>query len=229
MISFRKNRLPLLLGNHWRLFGGLGVGIVLAVCLPSSLSCVFRAIVAWDSAAIIYLALILMGVAGKNTAEDLKRKAAREDQSRWMILMLMTVASFVSLIAIGTLLSNTKDLPPMVAHLHLALGLITVVSSWSMMHMIFAVHYAHEYYGDANESPDNYEAYRGLIFPGDKDPVFFDFMYYSYVVGMTCQVSDIQISSTLMRRLTLAHGVLAFFFNTVVLALTVNIAAGLVS
>jgi uncharacterized membrane protein len=90
------------------------------------------------------------------------------------------------------------------------------------MHLIFALHYAHEFYGGGLD-----DQIGGLIFPGDEDPDYWDFVYYSFVVAMTAQVSDVQITSKAIRRLTTAHGAVSFFFNVTVLALTVNIVSGL--
>ena len=95
------------------------------------------------------------------------------------------------------------------------------------MNTIFALHYAHGYYGDADPSKE-YKAIGGLVFPGRHDPDYWDFMYFSFVVGMTFQVSDVQVEDPKLRRQVLAHGVLAFFFNVVIVALTINIVAGLI-
>ena len=216
-------------GYRKRLLGALLLGLVVGLSLPANHPATSRAILGWDTTTILYLAFTLIVFFRHNTADALKGLAAREDQNRWIIVTAITIACFISLIAIGTLLTNLKTLSPLAMHLHVVLGAVTVVASWSMMHMVFAVHYAHEYYGDTDSSPDSYEAYQGLIFPGHKEPVFSDFMYYAFIIGMTCQVSDVQVASQATRRLTLTHGVLAFFFNTVVLALSVNIAAGLLS
>jgi uncharacterized membrane protein len=95
-----------------------------------------------------------------------------------------------------------------------------------LVHTLFAVHYAHGYYGDAPRDGRGGIA-GGLAFPGGAEPDYWDFLYFSFVIGMTSQVSDVQTTSPWMRRLCLAHGIVSFFFNTVILALTVNSAAGL--
>ena len=95
------------------------------------------------------------------------------------------------------------------------------------MNTIFALHYAHGYYGDADSS-SNYKPTRGLVFPGRPEPDYWDFLYFSFVVGMTFQVSDVQIEDHSLRRDVLSHGVLAFFFNVIIMALTINIIAGLI-
>ena len=102
---------------------------------------------------------------------------------------------------------------------------IAVLASWTLTHTMFALHYAHLYYGD-DPVRKGAQDRRGLKFPNEPLPDFWDFLYYAFVVGMTCQVSDVQVDSRHMRRLTLSHGVLAFFFNAVILALAVNFIAG---
>ena len=99
---------------------------------------------------------------------------------------------------------------------HVALAASTVVLSWTFLHTIFAVHYAHEYYS----GPD-----RGLEFPGDEPPDYWDFIYYSFVIGTACATADVNVASKGLRRITTLHCIVAFFFNTTILALTVNIGA----
>ena len=106
---------------------------------------------------------------------------------------------------------------------HLLLTLMTVIFSWTLVHTVYGFRYAHAFYGDSDE-PDVHQHAGGLIFPGDRPPDYFDFAYFSFVVGMTCQVSDVQITSRRMRRITLFHSVLSFGFNTIILALLINIA-----
>ena len=103
----------------------------------------------------------------------------------------------------------------------LTLAVATILLSWTFIHVIFALHYAHEYYGEGAKGG-------GLSFPGDDRPDYWDFVYFSFVIGMTFQVSDVQVTSKLLRRIVVAHGVLSFFFSVTILALAVNLAAGLV-
>ena len=124
-------------------------------------------------------------------------------------------------------LHGIKDLPPDLAGLRVALAAGTILLSWFFMNTIFALYYAHGYYGDADPSSD-YKPTGGLVFPGRPAPDYWDFLYFSFVVGMTFQVSDVQIEDHTLRRGVLAHGVLAFFFNVIIVALTINIVAGLI-
>ena len=106
------------------------------------------------------------------------------------------------------------------------LTLLTVIFSWMLVHTVYGLRYAHAFYGDSDEPGVNRHA-GGLIFPGDRLPDYFDFVYFSFVIGMTCQVSDVQITSRRLRRITLFHSVLSFGFNTMILALLINTVSGL--
>jgi uncharacterized membrane protein len=188
-----------------------------------------RALIGWDVFAFSYTLIVLATLTTTTGFPILRQNAAKEDETRWMLLLLLSVAAVLSLVAIATQFTNTKSLSPMALHLHLGLAALTIVGSWSFIHTLFAIHYAHEYFGDADKDPDNFVLRGGLEFPRTKEPVFSDFLYYSYVVGMTCQVSDVQVTHARMRRLTLIHGILSFFFNTIILALSVNFAASIIS
>lgn len=110
--------------------------------------------------------------------------------------------------------------------LHVTLSGLTIVGSWLLVHTIFASHYARLYYQEGKtlaECKDD-----GLDFPGDTEPDYWDFLYFSFVIGMTSQVSDVAVRSRTLRRLSLLHGILSFFFNTSLLAMTINLVAGLI-
>lgn len=157
------------------------------------------------------------------TPQKMRRRAEVEDEGRWTILTLVVVAAFISLLAIGFVLKDQKGLTAFILTLHVALSGVTVVCSWLLTHTMFALHYAHDYYRD---NSDLSSGKASLDFPQENQPDYWDFLYFSFVIGMTCQVSDVQIASRAMRRLALMHGVLTFFFNTVILALSINIIAG---
>jgi uncharacterized membrane protein len=136
--------------------------------------------------------------------------------------VLATLTALVSLGAVVMEMASKHSLTPREEFQRLTLAGLTVVLSWTIMHTIFAVHYAHEYYTGPKASPA-----KGLEFPGHEPPDYWDFMYYAFVIGTACATADVNITSRIMRRLTTLHCIVAFFFNTTILALTVNIGASL--
>jgi uncharacterized membrane protein len=214
---------------RWRLAVSLLCGLGLYFFLPIRWGIPLRPLISWDFSAAIYIIWSIGIMTSDVNSQRLRRYAALQDESRWIFLILMCFAAVASLGAIVGLLPHAKDSPPPLFIVHIATAAVTIMASWTLIHIIFAFHYAHDYYGDADPSPDAYEEQEGLKFPGKEQPVYLDFLYYSFVVGMTCQVSDVQITSRGMRRQTMIHGVLSFFFNTVILAISINIAASLLS
>jgi len=206
-----------------RLFAGMLCGAAIGPLLPDGVPAVTRSIIAWDFAVIVFLALS----AFLFTTERLDRiaaDAAAEEEGEWTIFWLTVAAVTFSFVAIIQEFAGSKELSPAQRNLHVILVALTLFVSWLMTHTTFAFRYAHEFYevdsGDAGIAG-------GLEFPGEKRPDYLDFMYFSLVLGMTFQVSDVQITSRKFRRLAAVHGLLSFLFNTIILALTVNIAAGL--
>ncbi len=158
------------------------------------------------------------------TPQKMFRRSQRQDESRLAILTLVVTAACASLLAIGFMLKDSKgkQLPMSLLTLHITLAVITIVGSWLLIHTMFALHYAHLYYCQDKGTAE------GLDFPNEKQPDYWDFLYFSFVIGMTSQVSDVEVTSRSLRRLGLVHGVLSFFFNTAILAMSINIIAGLV-
>jgi uncharacterized membrane protein len=212
--------------SHPRLLGAGAVAILLYFPLSGWAGTATRLLIAFDSGAVIFLAAVWIMMA-RATPEGMRRRAEREDEGRYTVLILSVVAASAILLTIVFELHGIKDLPSDVAGLRVALAAGTILLSWFFMNTIFTLHYAHGYYGDADPASD-YKPSGGLVFPGRPEPDYWDFLYFSFVVGMTFQVSDVQIEDHTLRRGVLAHGVLAFFFNVILLALTINIVAGLI-
>ena len=200
-------------------------GLILAI-LPPWLPLLTRVMIAWDAGAVCLLALTFSMMLGA-TPKQMRRRAQRQDASRWVISSLVIAGACLSLLAIAFLLKNAKGSSASLLTLRLALVAGTIVSSWLLTHTVFALHYAHGCYRDDSATPIADEI-GGLDFPSEKQPDYWDFLYFSLVIGMTSQVSDVQITSRQLRRLALVHGVLSFFFNTVILALSINLIAGLI-
>jgi uncharacterized membrane protein len=200
-----------------RLFISAAIGLaVFAVC-PWDWRIATRALTGWDIAVALYLVLAMrmMTVAEVN---HIRRRARVQDEGQFTILTLTAAAALASLGAIVALLgmAGAAERRPM----HLVLAVVTILLSWFFTHIMFALHYAHEFY-DQNGGKGG-----GLAFPGDQhDPDYWDFVYFSFVIGMTSQVSDVAITCRPIRHTVSAHGIISFIFNVAVLALTVNIAA----
>src|SRR5215470_5382340 len=192
-----------------RLASSIAAGIVVALALPSHLLVMTRCLIGWDAGVTLYLVLVstLMTRAG---VEHMRRNAALQDEGRVALLVLTVVAAAASLGAILVELSTGAGHARTAAQL--ALATTTIVLSWIFIHTIFALHYAHDFYGERGGKES------GLNFPGDEQPDYWDFVYFSFVIGMTCQVSDVAITSKSIRRTANAHGIVSFFFNVALLA-----------
>ncbi len=211
--------------QHPRLAMAAVLGVAVYLLLPSWISVSTRLLSAFDVAVLFFLGAMWV-MMGRATNANMRRRAQVEDEGREVVLALSSIVATAILLSISLELHGIKDYPKPLAAIHGALAGLTILLAWLFMNTMFALHYAHFFYGDA-DGPADAEA-RGLLFPGRADPDYWDFLYFSFVIGMTFQVSDVQIESHRLRRVGLAHGVLAFFFNVVVLALTINIVAGLI-
>jgi uncharacterized membrane protein len=213
----RFQRLPMLVRVVYarpRIFVAIAIGIVSFFLLPTSPRLVTRFLISWDIFVALYLLLVYTMVVRSGVAH-VKRNAALQDEGRFLILLVTAIGAFASLAAIVFELGASKG---NVAGLGFATA--TIVLSWATVHTVFALHYAHEFY--RGKKPG------GLQFPsGDEktDADYWDFVYFSFVIGMTAQVSDVGITDKIIRRTATVHGIISFVFNTALLALMVNIAA----
>ena len=213
------------LNAHRRLVVALAVLLLAMGLLPGSLPMSLRIASSWDGAVAVFLGLTWWMVS--HCPRDRTRATVlANDQGRVGVLLLVLCAIAASMAAIFFLLERPKGAGE--AHgLQVALAVLTIVCSWMLTHVMYALHYAHRFYRDDPATPED-NATGGLVFPGAGAPHYWDFLYFSLVIGMTCQVSDVQVSSRAMRELVLWHGVLSFAFNTIILALSINIVAGLI-
>lgn len=161
---------------------------------------------------------------------EVKAVAREEDSSSTFIFLFVVMAAFISLFAILFLLQSMPAETKSGLSRHILLSILSVFCSWCLIHTLFALKYAHKYYDAANfEGDSNKQQGPGLLFPDENEPDFLDFAYFSFVIGMTFQVSDVQITSKKIRRLALLHGFLSFVYNTVIVALSINIVSGIIS
>ena len=159
---------------------------------------------------------------------EVRKIAKLQDSSRTLIFLFVLFSSLASLGAIVFLLKSVKGRSAPDFNEHILLSITAVIVSWWLVHTIFTLLYAHLYYDTDTDSGESKEI-GGLLFPGNEDPDYLDFVYFSFVIGMTFQVSDIEISSRSIRRFALLHALMSFAFNTAILALSINIISGLVS
>ena len=198
-----------------RLFISLGIGALVTVVLMvfTDWRTATRLLVGWDIYVGLYLALVAHLMSGADI-QRIRGRAAVEDEGQFAILVLTVVAALASLGAIFSELGTGTGRRPA----HIVLAALTILLSWAFIHTIFALHYAHEFYDE--------DIGGGLAFPGgETEPDYWDFVYFSFVIGMTSQVSDVGVTHKEIRRTVAAHGVVSFVFNAALLALTVNIAA----
>ncbi len=209
-----------------RLILATALAVIVLTLLPHNLRLATRFLCAWNAGTALFLALTWSRMFSA-TPIKMRRFAQRDYEGRIALFALIITAACTSLLAIGFMLINQKGLPVSILALHLMLSVMTIVISWFLVQTIFTLQYAHTFYRDCPESDIDQKA-GGLDFPDERDPDYWDFLYFSFVIGMTSQVSDIQTTSRVMRRLALIHGVLSFFFNTTILAMGINIIAGLI-
>ena len=215
LLRFRKMpRAVRLVYARPRTFFAIMLGVVTFFLLPSSFRLVTRLLTGWDTFVALYIVLVYIMMARSNL-NTIRRMAALQDDGRFLIPLLTAVGAFASLAAIVLELGQGQHKSN-----ELMFAILTVALSWAAVHTGFALHYAHEFYRGAKPG--------GLQFPsGDKDEHadYWDFVYFSFVIGMTAQVSDVGITDKTIRRIATVHGIISFVFNTALLALMVNIAA----
>ncbi|WP_091740377.1 DUF1345 domain-containing protein [Phenylobacterium immobile] len=199
------------------LFAGLGVKLA----WPGLQAPAIFAI-GWDVACVAFIGLLLPRLAFSQP-DAIRRNAAQDDEGRGLILGLMTAAAAVSVAAVANELFFAKVDHGVLRAAHVVFAFATVVLSWTVMQLIFALHYAHEYYGAGEGGGDA----GGLNFPGGEEPDYWDFVHFSVVIGVASQTADISFTGKALRRVGTMHSLVAFVFNTLIVALTINLVASL--
>lgn len=218
-------------GLHWsarvsalqRQGVALGAALLAAFAAARTTSAAIEVLllIAW----LTYCAVLLGStwhLAAHLDAHATQRRVQVIDPGSFTLFVLVTTASCASIVAVALAVDTAKGLAGELRWLHLGLAMVSLAASWLLMQAMFALRYAHLFYLPA---PAGGQPARGLVFPGGQDPDYLDFLYFSAVVGMTSQVSDVAAVSRRMRRFILLHGLLSFAFNLVVLALAVNVFA----
>jgi len=219
------HKVPLLRQVHIRprLFVAGGLGLAVAMALPTHWATreITRWLIGWNVGAWSYL-LLAGWMMARSSRAQIQQRASLQDDGAMAILVLVVIAALASLGSIVAELSVAKDYTGAARMAHIALAGSTILSSWAFTQMMFALHYAHDFYAARHRGQA-----LGLQFPGTPDPDYLDFLYFAVVIGTSAQTADVSITSSGMRRVGLVHCVLAFLFNTSLVALTINVASSL--
>ena len=206
-----------------RLWWSVAFGFVIYALIPAGWThhLETRLLLAWNAGALLYLILAAVLIARADVAR-IRRRAVQQHEGRFVVLTLVVLASVAVLVAIGTQLGIAKSMTGVEKSIHVGLAALTVLSSWLFTQSLFAMHYAHEFYVTRQQQ------HRDILqFPGTPDPDYGDFMYFACVIGTSGQTADVVFTDSKLRRIGTLHCVQAFLFNTTMLALTINVAAGL--
>ena len=206
---------------------GLAVmfGMSIFLVLPDGMHLYTRILAAWIAGVFCFLSIVFWMMMSSD-AERTHYRAQRQEAQHSMIFLLVVCTALVSIGAIALMLIGNKDLPAPVLTVQIVLSVVAILSSWFLTHTMFALHYTACYYHMDHSNPElDYAG--GIQLPDEGQPDFLDFLYFSFTIGMTSQTSDISITSPQMRRLALGHGIVSFFFYSVIIALSVGVVGGL--
>lgn len=211
--------------HHWRLAVGAAVFVAtFAVAAFAGAPVAARGLIAWNCAVAVYL-ILTWRLFITATGAEVRLRAGYEDETPWGLLSMVIGAIIASLIGIVLSMIESKHGAPGVQNLVAGLALLTLVMSWIMLQTIFVLHYAHRHFGDADRDG---QINGGFRFPGEPADTYLDFVYLSFCIGATFQVSDTNVERAALRNLITAHGAVAYLYNTMILALGINILSGLI-
>lgn len=213
--------MPHLIRTHPRLTAAALLGVAVGVLAPAD-TLLNKILIGWNSGVWTYLVLMLWLTLRAN-ADRVRRIAEVEDENAALVLFIVCLAAIASLATIGLELSGSRELASAERWQHYGFTGLTVVGSWLLIGMIFSVHYARLYYTWDGKSP-------ALRFAeGEVTPDYWDFLYFSFTIGVAVQTSDVGVATRGMRKVVLAQSLIGFLFNTAILGFSINIAAGLIN
>ncbi len=215
------------LDAHHKLYASLIFAVIVFGVSFGRFPTALHLMLTWLAYAVMSITLSWITILSSHPA-DMKIEATSQDSSRIVVFVFIVIAAFASLLAILMLLQDLGDKSGGRMALPILIPLACVSGAWWMVHTVFTFRYAHLFYYDDEDATGNEIKSGGLLFPGEEEPDYLDFIYFSFVMGMTFQVSDVQITSRKIRRLAWLHGIISFAFNTVIVAFTINIIAGLI-
>jgi uncharacterized membrane protein len=214
------------LALRWVGFGAaLAAALAVSIFSPGWLHGTVRLVAAYDAAAAVILAYDWT-IGLRNTASHTIRRAAQEDPGRNVLGVIVLISAIAGLASAIVILGKGPNVPAADRNIALAVGLLAVTLGWFLIHTLFIFRYARLYYYDSDKDGT---AQRGLTFPGTTEPDDYDFAYFSFVIGMTFQVSDVQVTDSGVRSIVLVHAILSFTYNTAIVALVVNLASGILN
>ena len=205
---------------HPRIWLSALIGVCVFGVLPEHVSAISRLLVAWNSGVAVFLSAIYLWMR-RMTAEQIRLRYLEEDNSAAFILMAVTLAALLSVVAIVEPLATVRQTAGTARIAHLALAALTLLESWLLVPTLFTTHYADMFYSAA-------EGDRPLSFPNTRMPIFWDFAYFSFTISAACQTSDVSTSNAAIRKVVIAHTVVSFFFNAAILGFAINVSAGLI-
>ncbi len=205
---------------HGLLLLALAVALIVAAFTPSDWRWPTRAAFGWDAGVGLFLVLSVARLTGARSTDQIRARAAELDDAGAGVLPLSLLAAAAS---IAIVIGEAATAPESEAASSAILALTTVALSWCFIHLIFAQHYAHGFYGPGATGEDR----GGLVFPGETEPDYWDFIHFALIIGVAGQTADIQIADRRLRRISTIHSATAFVFNTVIVALGVNFAINL--
>ena len=201
----------------------LGIAVIVYLVIQiKHIDILTHIMIGWDTFSLCMIVMEWITFSITKT-QQIREQARVQDSSRTLIFFIILIATLASFLAV-LLLLVTKQKFKSDESFHLIIAVAGMILSWFLVHTIFTLKYAHIFYDDDEKNPETHAG--GLNFPNDEKPDYLDFAYFSFVLGMTFQVSDVEISSKRLRRLAMWHGLLSFGFNTIMIALTINMIAG---
>lgn len=210
----------MLVWNHTKLWVAAIVGIVIALAAPSRWLVISRVLAGWNGAMLILVPLTYIRM-HRWDAKQLRAHYQEEDPTAPVIVVVVVAAALLSVFAIVALLSTVKQVAAPERVAHLVLSTMTIVNSWVLVNTMFMIHYADIYYSVAEDQPPP------LLFPETREPLFWDFVYFSFTIGVACQTSDVATTQTGIRRTVTVHSIIAFIYNLSILGFAINVSAGL--
>lgn len=210
----------MLVWNHTKLWIAAAVGLVVILVLPSGWPALSRLLTSWNAAMLALIPLIYFRLWSADSRQ-LRARYEEEDPTAPVIVVVVIAAALLSVLAIVGLLSTVKNFPGNVRFWHLLLSTLTIANSWTLVHTMFTLHYADMYYSVVEGDP------APLSFPRTDSPDFWDFVYFSFTIGVACQTADVATTNSGVRRIVTVHALIAFIFNLSILGFAINVSAGL--